>query len=237
MGLNHSPRIVSDGLAIYLDAANQKSYPGSGTTWTDLSGNGRNFTWNAEPTYVANGSNSHFTTLGKSASGPNADSLGYSASTGYTVVIISQNISAVDSTAFYFPKAGDAGSGADRSISLHLPYSDNSVYFDQGGCCSSDTRTSINQSGIMTNWNMWCFRRVTGSSTRHIIRNGSIIATNTNAAADPAPISSPVLINNGTAVPARAWNARLSSFMFYNRGLSAAEIQQNFNALRGRFGI
>ena len=38
MGLAHSPRIVRDGLVLYLDAANIKSYPGSGTTWTDISG-------------------------------------------------------------------------------------------------------------------------------------------------------------------------------------------------------
>ena len=38
MGLAHSPHIVRDGLAFYLDAANTKSYPGSGTTWTDISG-------------------------------------------------------------------------------------------------------------------------------------------------------------------------------------------------------
>lgn len=42
MGLAHSPRIVTDGLVLCLDAANQKSYPGTGTAWTDLSGNGNN---------------------------------------------------------------------------------------------------------------------------------------------------------------------------------------------------
>jgi len=38
------PDIVTDGLVLALDAANKKSYPGSGTTWYDLSGNGFNFT-------------------------------------------------------------------------------------------------------------------------------------------------------------------------------------------------
>ena len=44
MALAHSPKIVTDGLVLCLDAANPKSYPGSGTTWTDLSGNGNNGT-------------------------------------------------------------------------------------------------------------------------------------------------------------------------------------------------
>ena len=39
MALAHSPKIVTDGLVLYLDAANQKSYPGSGSTWTDLTNN------------------------------------------------------------------------------------------------------------------------------------------------------------------------------------------------------
>ena len=38
--------IVTDGLILHLDAGNKNSYPGSGTTWTDLSGNGYNATLN-----------------------------------------------------------------------------------------------------------------------------------------------------------------------------------------------
>ena len=44
MGVAYNSRIVTDGLVLALDAGNTKSYPGSGTTWTDLSGNGRNGT-------------------------------------------------------------------------------------------------------------------------------------------------------------------------------------------------
>ena len=41
------PNVVEDGLVLALDAGNTKSYPGSGTTWTDLSGNGNDFTIDA----------------------------------------------------------------------------------------------------------------------------------------------------------------------------------------------
>ena len=44
MGLSHSPRIVTDGLVLCLDAANKRSYPGAGTTWTDLTANKNNGT-------------------------------------------------------------------------------------------------------------------------------------------------------------------------------------------------
>ena len=44
MAFSHSPKIATDGLVLCLDAADKNSYPGSGTTWTDLSGNGHNAT-------------------------------------------------------------------------------------------------------------------------------------------------------------------------------------------------
>jgi hypothetical protein len=42
MSFFHSPNIVTNGLVMAVDAANPKSYPGSGTTWYDISGNGHN---------------------------------------------------------------------------------------------------------------------------------------------------------------------------------------------------
>ena len=56
MAQEYGPKIVTDGLVLCLDAADKVSYPGSGTTWTDLSGNGNNFTmdsaaaWNSDGT-------------------------------------------------------------------------------------------------------------------------------------------------------------------------------------------
>ena len=44
MGVNYNPKIVTDGLVLCLDAANKRSYPGSGSTWNDLSGRGNHFT-------------------------------------------------------------------------------------------------------------------------------------------------------------------------------------------------
>jgi len=51
MGFSRGPKIVTDGLVLALDAANTKSYPGSGTTWNDLSGNGNTGTLNNGPTF------------------------------------------------------------------------------------------------------------------------------------------------------------------------------------------
>lgn len=51
MGTHYSPKISTAGLVLHLDAANTKSYPGSGSTWFDLSGNGKNATLTVPPTF------------------------------------------------------------------------------------------------------------------------------------------------------------------------------------------
>ena len=51
MGLGHSPSVVTSGLVLALDAGNTKSYPGTGTTWTDLSGNSNTGTLISSPTF------------------------------------------------------------------------------------------------------------------------------------------------------------------------------------------
>jgi hypothetical protein len=51
MAFNYSPKIVTDGLVLYLDAANPKSYPGTGTAWNDISRGGNNGTLVNGPTF------------------------------------------------------------------------------------------------------------------------------------------------------------------------------------------
>lgn len=58
MGIAYNTSIVRDGLLLHLDAANVKSYPGSGTTWNDLSGKGSNGILVNGPVYSSNGKGS-----------------------------------------------------------------------------------------------------------------------------------------------------------------------------------
>ena len=58
MATSYSPKIITDGLVLCLDAGDGKSYSGSGTTWTDRSGNGYNGTLTNGPTFdSSNGGN------------------------------------------------------------------------------------------------------------------------------------------------------------------------------------
>ena len=60
MALNYSPRIVRDGLVMSLDAADINSYPRTGTTWYDVTGNGNHVSILNSPTYVSNNYGGYF---------------------------------------------------------------------------------------------------------------------------------------------------------------------------------
>ena len=230
------PAIVTNGLVLYLDASNVSSYPGTGTIWYDLSGNNKNFTWYATPTFTTGGP-SYFSTLGNRCTGPASNSFGIDNTSGYTIFLITMQNALVATSAFKFYKNNLSGSSG-RGIFSHCTWSDDVVYFDQGGCCDTDTRTSVASGGSQT-WNIWTFRRLTNSSTRSISKNGITLATNTNAATTIDLDSRAVDLGSSDEFGGNSstWNARLGAFLVYNRGLSDAEILQNFNALRGRYSI
>lgn len=234
MAFYYNAQIPTDGLALCLDAGNEKSYTGSGTTWTDISGNSRNGTWVSTPTFTAAGSLSYFNTLSNRCTSAASNSFGINNGSGYTVFLLCMQNALVSTAAFKF--YGTGGNG--RGIFSHCTWSDDRVYFDQGGCCGSDTRTDVNSGGSQT-WNMWAFRRLTGSSTRNIFKNGQILATNTNAAADINLTSTGLDVGSSDEYGGNSstWNARLNAFLVYNRGLTDDECFQVYTAFRGRLGV
>lgn len=237
MGLNHSPKVVTNGLSLYLDANNTKSYSGSGTTWRDLSGNARNFTWVSTPTFT-NDSQKYFNTLGNRCTGPASNSFGITNTTGYTIVLVMRQNSLASAGAFKF--YGTAAAGSTRGIFSHCTWSDGNIYFDQGGCCNADTRTFVSAGGdTTTTWGMYSFTRQAAGNTRKIYKNDVTLAINTNTALDINLNSTAADIGGSDEYGGNSsvWDARLGAFMVYNRELSDSEVQQNFNALRGRFGL
>ena len=231
MGIAYNSRVVVDGLVLCLDAANTKSYPGSGTTWTDLSGNGRNFTWVSSPSFTG-GSKPYFSTLGNRCTGPASNSFGITNTSGYTIFLICEQNALVSTAAFKFYGSILYG----RGIFSHCTWSDDVVYFDQGSCCGSDTRTNVASGGSQT-WNIWTFRRFTGSSTRSISKNGTTLVTNTAAAANIDLSSTAVDLGSSDEYGGNSstWNAKLGGFIVYNRGLSDDEITITVNALKSRY--
>lgn len=227
--------IPSDGLTIWLDASNTSSYPGSGTSWTDLSGNSNNFSWNTSPSFTS-GAAPYFNTNGYFASGPASNSVGINNTSGYTVMLLTYVNSNVATGAFrFFSTNGSDSSSAGRGIFSHLAWSDNNVYFDQGGCCNADTRVSTGSGGT-NSWNLWTFRRQTNGSTRTITKNTSVLATNSSAAAN-INLSSQVIRINNTIDYSSTWNARLAAFIVYTRDLNNDEVSEIYNYYKPTYGL
>jgi len=234
MGVRYNPSIVTDGLVLCLDAANPRSYPGTGTVWNDVSGNGRHGTWVSAPSFTSAGSLSYFSTLGNRCQSAPSNSFGINNTSGYTIFLMMLQNALTFASAFKF-YGTDAGG---RGIFSHCTWIDGVVYFDQGGCCSADTRTAVASGGSQT-WNIFALRRETNGSTRTIWKNGSILTTNTAAAANINLTSTLLDIGGADEYGGNSstWNARLNAFLVYNRGLSDAEIIQVNNAYRSRYSV
>jgi hypothetical protein len=230
-GVTVNQGVLSDGLQLYLNAG---TYAGSGTRWQDLSGNGRNFTWASTPSWTSAGTASYFSTLGNLAVGPASNSFGITNTSGYTIFLVMMQNALVSTSAFKF--YGDVPNG--RGIFSHCTWGDDVVYFDQGGCCDADTRTNVASGGSQT-WNVWTFRRDTNGSTRYIMKNASILATNTATAANINLNATAANLGGSDEYGGNSstWNARLGAFIVYNRGLSDSEVSQVYNTVRGSWSI
>jgi hypothetical protein len=145
MATIYSPNVVTNGLQLCLDARNTRSYPGSGTSWYDLSGNGRTFTWNTTPSWDSSG---FFSTSGKVATGPASNAININNATGYTIFTVFQTNTATTNALFKVYGSG----GANRAIFCHPSWTVGTIYFDQGGCCADSQRltTSLPAYGTWT---------------------------------------------------------------------------------------
>ena len=222
MGLAHSPSIVMDGLVLCLDAANPKSYPGTGSTVFDLSGNARNGTINGSVSYVNSGSASYFNwaTAG--------DSNYIFNSTAFTYL---------DVTIVFLPDFTRVGGSLIAGlISSGAPNSDKSLRF-----------TNVNGTGPWTldgrnpgDANDWANPTATtyyvnGNVSNNLVSGWNIFGGyRTNQSGYPA--SAPYYLGS-SGYTDRGFQGRIATCYFYNRQLTAAEQIQNFTALRGRYGI
>lgn len=221
MGFYRGPNIVRNGLVLCLDAASRRSYPGSGTTWTDLSGLNNNGTLTNGPTFnSANGGSIVF-------DGTN-DYVTFSTitSTIYTIdfwYIMGGN----DGTYGYFASSGDNGFAiSEGGVVSGLVYGQ--FYYWNG--------ISINVLGNIpstTNWNH--VSTVINTSTNNIQVYG-----NTNLLSDTTVTSMSTSVSNiGRYIQANInfLKGNLASYKIYNRALSATEVLQNYNATKSRFNL
>jgi len=207
MATIYSPNVVTNGLQLCLDAKNTRSYSGTGTSWYDLSGNGRTFTWTSSPSWDSSG---FFNTTGKVATGPASNAIGINNATGYTIFTVFQTISATNNGLFKV-----FGSPEGRAIFCHPSWTVGTIYFDQGGCCAGSQRLTTSLPAYGT----WTFMALTSSVTsRKIYINGGLAASTSTLAADINVTSTAMQINPSDE--GYNWDGKLAYFSIYNREIS-----------------
>jgi hypothetical protein len=217
------PTIVTANLSMFLDAGNASSYPGSGTAWTDLSGNSRNGTLTNGPTYssadggsiVFDGTNDFVQCTG---------SLTVTAATFVTWIRRNGNQGQYDGILF---SRGTSITGMDFQLSNQLAYTWNNA-----------VNTYNWNSGLILPDLTWCMVAVsvTSSSATAYLCQASGITSATNTVSHTSTTLDDIKIAFDDAA-ARYFAGNIATAMIYDRALSAGEITQNFNALRGRYGL
>lgn len=216
--------IIKRGLVLHLDAAMTGSYPTSGTNWYDLSGNVYNGTLNNGPTFssnnggylIFNGSNQNVTI--PPASVPSGNQISF--------CVWNYGIT---STASSVIECRDVG--GSRTINVHLPWAGNTIYFDCGG----DRLYQAVSDAEYLGWRYWCFTKNVSTGTMTIHRNGSVWASSTGNVGTITVTTAARLCSY--AVDTTYHNGYIGNVQLYNRTLSSAEVLQNYNIQKSRFGL
>ena len=174
MGIFRGPNIVRDGLVLQLDAANTKSYSGSGTAWNDLSGNSHNFVLDGSG--ITHNSNGYFT-LADGGASRNAT---ITTSTQCTLVYWMRT---TDAQALFWATNGGSGSylGAYR---VGNKFYNSGAYGSPTFHTNTTQRTNIYDFIRTNEWMMMEFKNVnmSAASNHHFNQYGSYTFGNGNVA-------------------------------------------------------
>lgn len=217
---------VSDGLVIHLDASDPNSYSGSGTTWTDLSGYGNDFTAQSSTNVTYNSTYKYFTfnqTSGSYFLGPAGNSSSLSSVNTYATIFLICKPTTTNQTPVSFGWLGSP----DRLLWVHLPWG-GYVYFDVNGCCGSTQRISYgtNVATQIASGGVWGFRsRETTTPRREIFFNNvSQVNSGTNATSTTWSTTSSQLSIGAHPNGGNLWASRIWGFLLYNRALDDTEM-------------
>ncbi len=212
---NNAP-IVTDGLVFYVDAGNSKSYPGSGTTLTDLVG-GNDGTLINGPTFdSANGG--HLSLDGSNDYIQTSFALGLGGNKSKTFCLF------VNIPSFSFKSIFEYGITSTAKHFALETRSSSQIAFNGW---SRDVTVNYSDYGE------WSYLTVThdeASNTTSVFNNGTLLGSDTSNQLNTT--DNALKIGTGRRNPL---NMKLSVFQVYNRALSASEITQNYNALKNRF--
>jgi hypothetical protein len=222
--------VVKEGLVMHLDAGNSASYPGNGTAWTDLTGSGNNGTLTNGPTFDSS----------------NGGSLVFDGSNDY---VLCPKINALANTSQFtlcaWVKRHASNSmvivgqiqGLANDVTFEL-WNDGNAYFEVGNGSNSYGSVSNNS----TNWQYMAMSydgTQSGNTSRLRAYINGVLQTLTFTSTIPATTGTvDVNLNVGAFLGNSNYSrGNISQVKVYNRALTAQEIQQNYNAARGRYGL
>lgn len=228
MGINYSPKIVTDGLILYLDAANPKSYPGNGNVWKDLSKNKYDAT--IFGTNVWNNTYGGQFDFGNVAQTSQYIKLPHQAaqSTG-SVYTMEFWMKPIASETHYFCSMATSSNNNYFIIQQNL----NSIGIYLGTGTISYSNNEYFQFCVVRN----------GSDTGTLYKNGNNLISSTNTTTINQVANDGWILNQeqdivgGNFDSTQNYRGAFMIVKLYNKALTAQEIQQNFQALRGRYGI
>ena len=227
MATLYSPKIVTAGLVLCLDAGNNKSYPSSGTTWNDLSGNNNNGTLTNGPTFnssfgggiVFDGVDDYVSVSNTSILRPSTElSIGMwikaNSITGGWVRLFGQD-----------PYTGGPliflETGGSLIRALHYPN-------------GAEIRCNTNYSILITQYTYVVFTFKIGDAIRSYFNGIADTTVGLSSGTFSYNTSNPYLIGHSGA----SWfSGNISNVLYYTKALSASEVLQNYNATKGRFGL
>ena len=223
MSSSSGPDIITNGLILSLDAANRKSYPGSGTTWFDRSGNSNNGTLTNGPTFSStNGGSIVFDGINDWANFPSNSN--YNVGTG-------------DFSIFCWIKSSNKNN-YQTILSLDNAANGNGILL-YTNVTNGVLRTWVgnvaqNGSVDITNntWNYIGIVKISGSVTHYINSVSNVTFVSSNSV-----VSNQNLRLGSYDGADYMYNGNISQVSIYNKALSQSEIKQNFNATKSRFGL
>jgi len=237
MALAHSPRIVRDSLILYVDAANSKSYPGSGTTWKDLSGSNHHLTLNNGPTFNSNfGGYLDFDGTNDSATAEIGNLAGTTKDATMSIWMDGDYGSSIHKGLIGFRQSGEDNGFfilrlEDTNDQLEMRVANSAGTFDV-----KDATNNV----PTVNTRIWCNLCLTYSNSNTLITgyyNGKKLgSTTTNATAFQSDMKSFSIAKSSHSTGHMA-HMKASSAMLYEKCLSSSEVEQNYNALKSRFGL
>ena len=242
MAVNYSPKIITDELVLCLDAGNKKSYPGSGSDWLDISGNNFHMSLKNSLTGTSDVSLKYFSLNGTDHYGKcdgtisgsveaTPANLGIAGAVPRSIVCVARLKNGVGSTTGGLYDVGDTGvNGQHMSLRRNGDTTADPTAFRNNFWGTPDHDFTLSA----FDWVMYSTVYGSDKKTKTYGNNGILLGQE-SVAFDL--VTSGKAFEMGRYGTTQEIGADIAYYIIYTKALTIAEVKQNYNALKSRFGI